>query len=168
MLGRVPVSKLQGLRILWGKVARKRQWHCHGKPGRVCCASVPWHAQSGEQALNSARVESSSIDSMPEKCSNSCAQESKVRTGRFLRGKLISAHFLFLATTADKEPQTGKILEAFSGDEQGFGPLHAGSHARRLQSSKASTDMDLGKKILYLCTTRTKQTDWSVIYSRRC
>ena len=51
---------------------------------------------------------------------NPSARESKARTGRFLREKLISDHGLFstvcfLPTRADKERRTCKIRRAFSG-----------------------------------------------------
>ena len=47
---------------------------------------------------------------------NPCARESKVRTGRFLREKLISDHGLFSSYEGyyNKERRTGKIRGAFS------------------------------------------------------
>ena len=42
-------------------------------------------------------------------------RESKARTGRFLREKLMSDYDIFLPTRANKERRTGKIREAFSG-----------------------------------------------------
>ena len=46
---------------------------------------------------------------------NTFARESKARTGRFLREKLISDQVCFLPTSANKERRTGKIRGAFSG-----------------------------------------------------
>ena len=46
---------------------------------------------------------------------NPCARESKARTGRFLREKLVSDDGMFLPTRANKERRTGKIRRAFSG-----------------------------------------------------
>ena len=47
---------------------------------------------------------------------NPYARESKARTGRFLREKLISDYGLFSSyDRADKERRTGKIREDFSG-----------------------------------------------------
>ena len=61
---------------------------------------------------------------------NSCARESKARTGRFLGEKLISDCGLFSSyTRANKERRTGKIRAAFFRDEQGFGRVDAGSRA---------------------------------------
>ena len=70
---------------------------------------------------------------------NPCARESKARTGRFLREKLISDHGLsFLPTRADKEQGAGKVRGPFLG-------MHRA--ARRLHQLKASTTMDLGISI---------------------
>ena len=44
----------------------------------------------------------------------SCARESKARTGRFLREKLISDHGHFSSYEGHMERRTGKILGAFS------------------------------------------------------
>ena len=46
---------------------------------------------------------------------NPCARESKARTGRFLREKLMSDHGLFLSYQGHKERRTGKIRGAFQG-----------------------------------------------------
>ena len=42
---------------------------------------------------------------------NPCARESKARTGRFLREKLMSDHGLFLPIRANKERRTGKTCD---------------------------------------------------------
>ena len=46
---------------------------------------------------------------------NPRARESKVRTGRFLREKLMSDYVLFSSYEGHKERRTGKICEAFQG-----------------------------------------------------
>ena len=45
---------------------------------------------------------------------NPCARESKARTGRFLREKLMSDHGHFSSYEGHKERRTGKIRGAFS------------------------------------------------------
>ena len=45
---------------------------------------------------------------------NPCARESKARTGRFLREKLISDHGHFSSYEGHMERRTGKIRGAFS------------------------------------------------------
>ena len=45
---------------------------------------------------------------------NPCARESKARTGRFLREKLIADHGLFSSYEGNKERRTGKIRGASS------------------------------------------------------
>ena len=45
---------------------------------------------------------------------NPCARESKARTGRFLREKLISDHGHFSSYEGHMEWRTGKIRGAFS------------------------------------------------------
>ena len=46
---------------------------------------------------------------------NPCARESKARTGRFLRGKLMSDHGIFSSYEDHKERRMGKIRGGFSG-----------------------------------------------------
>ena len=46
---------------------------------------------------------------------NPCARESKVRTGRFLKEKLIPDHGLFSSYEGQQGARMGKIREAFSG-----------------------------------------------------
>ena len=55
---------------------------------------------------------------------NPCARESKARSGRFMREKLISDHGLF-----SSERRTGKIRGAFSRMLAASGRLDAGSRA---------------------------------------
>ena len=45
---------------------------------------------------------------------NPCARESKPQSGRYLREKLMSDHYFFLPTAANKKRPTGKIPGAFS------------------------------------------------------
>ena len=45
---------------------------------------------------------------------NPCARESKARTGRFLREKLVSEHGPFSSYEGHRERRTGKIRGAFS------------------------------------------------------
>ena len=65
---------------------------------------------------------------------NPCARESKARTGRFLREKLISDHGMFFPTRANKKRRTGKIRGAFPRDAEGFERLDAGSRAGFISS----------------------------------
>ena len=46
---------------------------------------------------------------------NPCARESKARTGRFLKEKLVSDHGQFSSYESHRERRTGKILGTFSG-----------------------------------------------------
>ena len=80
---------------------------------------------------------------------NSCARESKARTGRFLREKLISDHGLFYSYEGQQGAANGQDSWDFFRDAQGFGLLDAGSRAR-LHQHKASTTMDLGISILLI------------------
>ena len=60
---------------------------------------------------------------------NPCARESKARTGRFLREKLISDHGHFSSYEGHMERRTGKIREAFSRMHRALWRLDAGSRA---------------------------------------
>ena len=60
---------------------------------------------------------------------NPCARESKVRTGRFLKEKLIFDHGLFSSYEGRQEAANGKESWGFCRDAQGFGRLDAGSCA---------------------------------------
>ena len=60
---------------------------------------------------------------------NSCARESKVRTGRFLREKLISDHGLVYSYEGQQGAANGQDSWDFFRDAQGFGLLDAGSRA---------------------------------------
>ena len=80
---------------------------------------------------------------------NLCARESKARTGRFRREKLINDHDRFLPTRADKERRTGKIRKEFSVMHRALDGCWL---VRRLHQLKASTTMDLGISIfLFFC-----------------
>ena len=57
-----------------------------------------------------------------------CARESKARTGRFLREKLISDHGLISSYEGQQGAANGQD-GAFFGDAQGFGRLVADSRA---------------------------------------
>ena len=60
---------------------------------------------------------------------NPCARESKARTGRFLREKLISYYGLFSSYEGRQGAANGQDLWGFFRDTQGFGRLDAGSRA---------------------------------------
>ena len=60
---------------------------------------------------------------------NPCARESKARTGRFLREKLISDDGLFSSYEGYEGAAYGQDWWAFFRDVQGFGRLDAGSRA---------------------------------------
>ena len=60
---------------------------------------------------------------------NPCEQESRARTGEFLRKSLSLTTVCFLPTRVDKEWRKGKIRGAFYRNAQGFGRLDAGSRA---------------------------------------
>ena len=76
---------------------------------------------------------------------NPCARESKARTGRLLRGKLISDHGHFLSTRATRSDERARFVGLFHGCT---GLWTAGCWlARRLHQLKASATMDLGISI---------------------
>ena len=79
-----------------------------------------------------------------------CARESKARTGRFLREKLISDHGHFSSYEGHIHgAANGQDSWGFFKDAQGF--VTAGCClARRLQQLKASTTMDLGISIFLI------------------
>ena len=109
-------------------------------------------ALSGGYTPDSARAEGSSIVDEPgECCLHPCARQSKTRTGRCLREKLISDHSLFSSQEgqANKEPRTGKIRKVFF---QGCTGLWTAGCllARRLHHLKAFTAMDLGISIFLI------------------
>ena len=97
-------SKLQfgALRELW-RHARGRE-HCRGEPGSDL---------SGGYATDLARAEGSSIVDESGGL-NLCARESKARTGRLLRGKLMSDNGHFPSYEGHERRRTGKIRGAFS------------------------------------------------------
>ena len=77
---------------------------------------------------------------------NLCARESNARTGRFLRGKLISGHGLFSSYEDRQGTANGQDSWGFFRAAQGFGRLDAGSRA----DFTSSTTMDLGISISLL------------------
>ena len=99
------------------------------------------------------------------------AQESKARTGRFLREKLMSDHGLFssyegLQGTANRQDSGG-----FFRDAQGFGRLDAGSRARFTSSRPPPPWTSVFKFSLFLYDVWALRnmdllikTDWSVVY----
>ena len=60
---------------------------------------------------------------------NLCVRESKPRTGRFLREKLISDHGLFCSSEGQQGAASGQDSWDFFRDAQGFGRLNVGSRA---------------------------------------
>ena len=82
--------------------------------GREHCCGEPGGSLSGGYAPDSAKAEGSAIVDEPGGGLNPCARESKARTGRFLREKLISDHGHFSSYEGHMERRTGKIRGAFS------------------------------------------------------
>ena len=60
---------------------------------------------------------------------NPCARESKARTGRFLKEKIISDHGMFSSYEGQQEAANGQDSWGFFGDAQSFGRLDTGSRA---------------------------------------
>ena len=60
---------------------------------------------------------------------NTCARESKARTGKFLRETLMSDHGLFPSYEDQQEAANGQDSWDVFRDAQGFGGLDAGSRA---------------------------------------
>ena len=60
---------------------------------------------------------------------NPCARESKARTGRFLREKLISDHGLSSSYEGQQRAANVQDSLGFFRDARGFGRLNAGSRA---------------------------------------
>ena len=67
---------------------------------------------------------------------NPCPRESKARTRKFLRGKLISDQALFSSYESQQAAAYGQDLGAFFRDAQGFGRLDAGSPRAGFISSR--------------------------------
>ena len=80
---------------------------------------------------------------------NLCARESKARTGRVLREKMISDHGLFSSYEGQQGATNGQDSWGFFRDAQGFRRLGAGSRAGSYQL-KASTTLDLGISIFLI------------------
>ena len=77
---------------------------------------------------------------------NHCAEESKARTGRFLRGKLISDHGLFSSYEGQQGVcERARFLERFSW-------MHRALDGWMLEL-EASTAMDLDITVFFLCVT---------------
>ena len=75
---------------------------------------------------------------------NPCARESKVRTGRFLKEKLIPDHGLFSSYEGQQGAAKGQNSWSFFMDAHGFERLGCWL-ARRLHQLKAfTTTMNLG------------------------
>ena len=106
---------------------------------------------------------------------DSCARESKARTGRFLREKLVSDYVFFSSNEGLQR----------AANRQGSCVFFPGStrlwtagcwRARRLHQLKVSTIMDLGISIFLIfarCVALKNvdlliKTDWSVICPLRC
>ena len=75
---------------------------------------------------------------------NLCARESKARTGRFLRKKLISDHGLFSSYEGRQGAAMGQDSWGFFRNAQGCERLDAGSRAGFTNYLKTSTPMDFG------------------------
>ena len=123
-------------------VARERQraLSCRGKPGRV-----QQHAQSGGVSSRFGEGGGQVDRRRARRVLNPCARESKARSGRFLRDKLISDHSLFFSY----EDQQG--AKRFLGDfPESTGLWTAGCWLRRLHQLKDSTAMDLGTTVSHI------------------
>ena len=84
---------------------------------------------------------------------NPCARESKVRTGRFLREKLISDHGLFASYQDQQRAANGQDSWGFFRDAQGFGRLDADSRAglTSLRLPPPWTSVFQFSFLLYMC-----------------
>ena len=98
--------------------ARSRE-HCRGELGSAIL---------GGYAPDSARAEGSLIIDEPGEC-NPCARESKGRTGRSLRERLIPDHGLFSSYDGRQGAANGQDSWGFFRAALGFGRLDAGSRA---------------------------------------
>ena len=105
-------------------VQARGRGHCRGEPGNA----LSWvRTRFGEDGGQDDRRQAKGV-------LNPCARESKARTGRFLREKLMSDHGLF----SSYEGQQGAANGQYSWD------VFQGCWlARRLHQLKASTTMDL-------------------------
>ena len=100
--------------------ARGRE-HCRGKPGSaLLCGYAPDSAKQRGGQLDCGRARG---------VLNPCARESKARTGRFLREKLISGHGIFSSYEGQQEAANGQDSWGLFRDAQGSGRLGAGSRA---------------------------------------
>ena len=96
--------------------------------GREYCSGELGSILLNGYAPGSARAEGSSIDDMAGL--NPFTRESKARTGRFLREKLISDHHsIFSSYEGLQGAANGQYSWGFFRDAQGFGRLYAGSRA---------------------------------------
>ena len=115
--------------------------------GREYCRGKPDSALPGGYAPGSAKAEGSSIVDKPGM--NPCARESKARTRRFLREKLMSDHGLFSSYEGHKERRTGKICGASSRMRTGLWTPGCWL-VRGIYQLKVSTTMDLGISIFLI------------------
>ena len=100
--------------------ARGRE-HCRGEPGSALSGGV--HTKFGEGGGQIDRRQARGM-------LNPCARESKARTGRFLRERLISDPGLFSSYEGRQGAANGQEDSGgFFRDVQGFGRLDGGSRA---------------------------------------
>ena len=105
---------------IYGRHARGRE-HCRGEPGGALSGGYAPRLGEGGRQLDRRRARG---------VLNPCARESKARTGRFLRKKLISDHGLFSSYEGQQGTANGQdSWGVFQGCAQGFGRLEAGSCA---------------------------------------
>ena len=116
-----PLPNSNLVRFGMGRHARGRE-HCRGKPG---------NALSGGYAPDSVSECGGKLDRRRDSRAvfNPCARESKARTERFLREKLISDHGMLSSYYGEQGAANGQDSWDFFRDAQGFGRLDAGPRA---------------------------------------
>ena len=117
-----------------------RWWHARS---RGYCRGEPGSALSGGYAPNSARKGAEQLEHRARGVLSPWARESKARTERFLREKLISDHGLFFSYDSKQGAENGQDSW---GIFKGCAELWTAGCwlARRLHQLKAYTTVDLG------------------------
>ena len=125
---------------IYGRHARGRE-HCRGEPGGALSGGYAPRLGEGGKQLDRRRARG---------MLNPCARESKARTGRFLRKKLISDHGLFSSYEGQQGTANGQ--DSWGVFQGCTGLWTAGSWlVCRLHQLKASTTtMDLGISLFFI------------------
>ena len=135
-----------GVRLVRAPIWWPREGGGTRAAGSTVAESLVVLSQVGTHQIRRRRRAARSLTSQER--AEPCARESKARTGRFLREKLISDHGHFSSYEGHMERRTGKNRGFFQGCT---GLWTAGCWlARRLHQLKASTTMDLGIPIFLI------------------